>query len=237
MPRNRLIPGLALVGLVAALGAWYAATRLRPPPTNGTLLPAGAPADFTLAAEGGPVRLSDFRGRTVLLFFGYTSCPDVCPITMAKLRQVVGTLDEDREAVQVLLVSVDPEVDTPDRLGDYVRRFDPAFTGLTGSRPELTAAARSFGAYAGEVEEPASAATATTVPASHDGDEGHSGHGGSDGHAGAPTAPETHSDPARVIPHTAHVFGLDREGRFRMLWAPDLTAEQIATDVRALLRL
>lgn len=215
MPRNRLIPGLVLVAALAGLGAGYAVLRLQPPSFHGTYLGESAPSDFTLlGARRGAVNLADFRGQAVLLFFGYTSCPDICPLTMAKLAGVMDELGDRRSRVQVLLISVDPAVDTPERLDAYATGFDPAFIGLGGSPAELAAVARAFGAFAGEVEEDAAPAT------------GHEGH---DARAG--------TAPARVIPHTSHVFGLDRAGRFRVLWGPDLGAAEIAADVRALLRL
>lgn len=197
MPRRRLIP-IALV-LVAAAAA-VALPRLRPPVFHATDLGAAATVrDFTLeAADRGPVGLSDFRGRVVLLFFGYTSCPDICPTTMAKLRNVMERLGEKRRDVAVILITTDPAVDTPHRLREYVQAFNPGFVGLGGEPAELAEVARSYGAWAGEP---------------HD--------------AGA----------ERMIPHTPHVFGIDRDGRFRLLWSPDLTAEQIAEDVRGLLRL
>jgi protein SCO1/2 len=77
-------------------------------------------------------RLEDWRGKAVVLFFGFTHCPDVCPTTLAEIAQAVKTLGPDAERVQVLMVSVDPERDTPEALAKYVTAFDPRFLALSG---------------------------------------------------------------------------------------------------------
>lgn len=195
---------IATLFLLAAgmLVAAAVAPRLRPPTFHGTDLGVESPAlDFTLtAADQGSVSLSDFRDRVPVIFFGYTSCPDVCPTTMARLARAMELLGSDREDVQVLLVTVDPEVDTPDRLQTYVRAFDPAFLGLHGDETVLRQVARDFGAFGGEP---------------HMDDDGMT----------------------RLIAHSSHIFGVDRAGRLRLLWGGDLTAEDLAEDLRSLLRL
>lgn len=109
---------------------------------------APLPTDFTLSSADGPVSLRDFRGKLVLLYFGYTFCPDVCPTALTTLAQAVKQLSpEDRQRVQVLFVSVDPARDTPQHLKEYLAFFDPGFIGVTGSAPEIAAAARSWGVY------------------------------------------------------------------------------------------
>lgn len=88
--------------------------------------------------NGRPRSLSDFKGKVVLLFFGYTSCPGPCPTALAEMAQVVKELGPDGERVQGLFVTVDPERDTPQRLATYLRSFDPSFLGLTGSKGDWT---------------------------------------------------------------------------------------------------
>jgi len=90
--------------------------------------------DFT-----GKVRtLADFKGSAVLVFFGYTQCPDVCPATLAEMKTVKQLLGEDAKRFQVLFVTIDPERDTPELLSRYVTAFDPTFLGLRGD-PRATA--------------------------------------------------------------------------------------------------
>ncbi len=95
----------------------------------------GAPYGHTLELTdhtGKPRRLEDFRGKAVVLFFGFTRCPDICPTTLADIAQAVKSLGADAERVQVLMVSVDPERDTPEALAKYVTAFDPRFIALRG---------------------------------------------------------------------------------------------------------
>lgn len=96
------------------------------------------PNDFLLTDHRGkPTRLSDFRGKIVALFFGFTQCPDVCPTTLAEFAQVYRDLGRDADQVQVLFITIDPERDTQQLLGEYVPAFDSRFIGLRGS-PEET---------------------------------------------------------------------------------------------------
>lgn len=95
--------------------------------------------EFRLTDERGEtVTEEDFLGRPTAVFFGYTHCPDICPITMGKLRMAIGQMPEDlRDDVQVLFVSVDPERDDPARLTEYTASFGPQFIGLTADEPTL----------------------------------------------------------------------------------------------------
>jgi protein SCO1/2 len=95
--------------------------------------------DFALTDHTGkPRTLADFKGKVVVLFFGFTHCPEACPLTMAELAGARKTLGKDAERVQVLFVTVDPARDTPKVLAQYVPGFDPSFLGLYGD-PEATA--------------------------------------------------------------------------------------------------
>lgn len=101
-----------------------------------------------LSDHNGKLRqLSDFSGKVVVVFFGFTQCPDVCPTALAELTEVMKKLGPDADRVQVLLISVDPERDTPEVLKQYVTAFDPRFLGLTGTPDQVKKAAASFKAY------------------------------------------------------------------------------------------
>jgi protein SCO1/2 len=110
----------------------------------------GAPYGHTLELTdhtGKPRRLEDFRGKAVVLFFGFTHCPDICPTTLADISQAIKALGPDAERVQVLMVSVDPERDTPEALAKYVTAFDPRFLGLRGDLPATQKVAKEFKIY------------------------------------------------------------------------------------------
>jgi protein SCO1/2 len=101
--------------------------------------------DFTLTAHTGkPARVSDFNGKVVVMFFGYTHCPDICAPTLMKLDQVVKRLGDEAKNVQVLFVTVDPEHDTVKQLAGFIPPFNPAFIGLTGSDKEIAAVASEY---------------------------------------------------------------------------------------------
>jgi protein SCO1/2 len=101
--------------------------------------------DFSLTDHTGtPRTLADFRGRAVLLFFGYSHCPDACPTTMAKMAQAVDRLGDDGKRVQGLFVTLDPARDTAEALGEYVPAFHPSFIGLHGSEAEVARMAADF---------------------------------------------------------------------------------------------
>jgi protein SCO1 len=101
--------------------------------------------DFTLTDHTGKTRtLADFRGKVVVVFFGYTRCPDVCPTTLADLKVAREQLGEDGKRVQVLFVTVDPERDTRELLANYVPAFDPSFLGLYGDPAAIARVAKEF---------------------------------------------------------------------------------------------
>lgn len=105
-----------------------------------------AHADFHLnEADGKPVSLADFRGKVVVLFFGYTHCPQVCPTTLADLAHMMRLLGKDADRVQVLFVTLDPERDTPELLAKYPAAFYPTFKGLYGDSGATAQAAQAFG--------------------------------------------------------------------------------------------
>jgi protein SCO1/2 len=136
---------LAAVLVIALIGWWNL-----PPQLHGIQLQSPRVAeDFTLTTSTGETKsLSDFRGKYVVLFFGYTFCPDVCPTTLNDLQQLVKELGAERASdIQVVMVSVDPERDTPEQLATYLNYFDPAFLGMTGSVEEIQPVASQFGIF------------------------------------------------------------------------------------------
>jgi protein SCO1/2 len=111
--------------------------------------------DFDLTDQNGQRRtLADFRGKVVVVFFGYTQCPDVCPTTMAELAEAKRLLGTDGERLQGVFVSVDPERDTPEVLRAYMDSFDPGFIALRPTPDELPGLARRFRIVYNKVEGP-----------------------------------------------------------------------------------
>jgi protein SCO1/2 len=109
---------------------------------------------FSLAGAGGKtITAQDLKGKTVLLFFGYAGCPDICPTTMAQLTNVLQQLEEDADNVRIVFISVDPHRDTPDILQAYVNGFNNNAIGLTGNEQQITALARSY-RVAFQIEKP-----------------------------------------------------------------------------------
>jgi protein SCO1 len=111
----------------------------------------GMGGPIQLADPGGKVRtLDDFRGKVVVVVFGFTHCPDVCPTTLADMASAVRQLGDRAGEVQVLFVTVDPKRDTAELLRQYVPAFHPGFIGLRGSPSEIEAVTRAFKVYANE---------------------------------------------------------------------------------------
>ena len=141
---------LILLALVLAGCAVLPAQPAGPPDNSaGTVLdPPQELNDFTLTSHtGARLRLSDLRGRPILLFFGYTNCPDVCPATLVEWKKVRETLGDAAQEVAWLFVSVDSARDTPDVLARYVGGYDPSFTGLSGDTATLQSIAKDYGLY------------------------------------------------------------------------------------------
>jgi Uncharacterized protein SCO1/SenC/PrrC, involved in biogenesis of respiratory and photosynthetic systems len=147
--RGRLARGAALLGMALALAACDSGPpQFRGSDITGTRLGR----DLALVDHAGvPRTLADYAGKVVVVFFGFTQCPDVCPTSLAEMAQVAKTLGEDAKDVQVLMVTVDPERDTPDVLRQYVTAFDPRFVGLTGTPEQIKQAAASFKVYYAKV--------------------------------------------------------------------------------------
>lgn len=97
--------------------------------------------------SGQVVRLSDYRRRVVLVFFGYTHCPDACPLTVAKVTKAMQLLGEQRGQVRFIFITTDPARDTPERLREWLDGFNPAFVGLRGSEAELAGIERRYGVF------------------------------------------------------------------------------------------
>ncbi|MCL4769983.1 MAG: SCO family protein [Burkholderiaceae bacterium] len=136
---------LAFASLLLGLGLALAACESEPAFRNTDVTGADFAGDFALTGhDGKPRTLADFRGKVVVVFFGYTQCPDVCPSTMTELAEVMQRLGPDADRVQVLFVTVDPERDTQELLSHYVPAFDKRFLGLYGDAAATERTAKTF---------------------------------------------------------------------------------------------
>ena len=183
--------GAALAGI--------ALPRLFPYTFHGTILQAPDTApDFSLTTHTGqPASLRDFRGKLVVMFFGYTHCPDVCPATLGVTAKAMDLLGKKAEDIQVLFITVDPERDTPERLTEYITYFDPNFTGLTGTPEEIAQVAALYGVY---------------------------------------YARQAAEGEGYWLDHTASTLVIDRTGRLKLILPFGTSAEDMAADLRMLLK-
>lgn len=146
---------LLKISAVCAALALSGCTPSTPTFQNTDISGADFGKNFTLTDHTGKTRsLSDYQGKVVLIFFGFTQCPDVCPTTLAELSEVMKKLGSGADRVQVLFITVDPERDTQTVLGQYVPAFDPRFVGLTGSVEQIAAVAKDFKAFYQKVPTP-----------------------------------------------------------------------------------
>ena len=155
--------------------------------------------DFTLTDQHGqPFHLSDQKGKVVLLYFGYTYCPDVCPTTMGDFKRIHQKLEEKADQVDFVFVTADPDRDKPERLKKYLEIFNPDFIGLVGTQEELDVVYEGFDVYVEKVEVEDSAAD-------------------------------------YLVSHTATVFLIDPEGRWRLLYDYGTPPDDIVGDIELLL--
>lgn len=154
MNKRKLLQCMALGAVsMALLASVSGCSDAKPSFTAIDVTGADYAKDFELTDHNGQVRhLTDFAGKIVVVFFGYTQCPDFCPTTMSELLEVKKALGKDGERLQVLFVTVDPARDTPEVLKAYVGNFDPTFLGLYTTPDKLAALAKDFKAYYKKVD-------------------------------------------------------------------------------------
>lgn len=142
--RVGLVLGVIIVGVLIA--RFLVLPRLQPHIFGGAVIQSNQQAPRTeLISADGPVSVRDFEGEVVVLYFGYTFCPDVCPATLNKLADAMALLGDRANQVQIIMVSVDPARDTPEMLKEYVTHFHPDFIGVTGDEATVNRVATLFG--------------------------------------------------------------------------------------------
>ncbi|MBV6391178.1 MAG: hypothetical protein KPEEDBHJ_00386 [Anaerolineales bacterium] len=159
MIKKNLYFVLFIVTVVIGLTMLVEVVFRKPYSFHGTIINPPLPVtDFTLQTSNEEVfRLSDQKGKIILLFFGYTSCPDVCPVTLATFKQVYDNLGEDAQQVRFVMITADPDRDTPDKVAEYAARFNPEFIGLSGDMTALDSIWKELGVFV-EKQETGSAA-------------------------------------------------------------------------------
>jgi len=146
-----------VAAFAAAIGLWlgqrYFAAAAQPVLRNAVLYPSPRSIpDFHLTqASGAPLSMNDWRGHWDIVYFGYTSCPDVCPTTLFDMSQLLSKLGPDADRVGAVFITVDPERDTPAVMKDYLSNFDPHLRGLTGDQASINAAIKAYRVYAKKV--------------------------------------------------------------------------------------
>ncbi|HSV34897.1 MAG TPA: SCO family protein [Ramlibacter sp.] len=152
MKRRLALTTVAAVAIAAITGL-AACTDSKPQFKAIDVTGADYAKDFQLPDHNGKMRsLKDFQGKLVVMFFGYTQCPDVCPTTMTELAEARKLLGADGEKVQGVFVTIDPQRDTPEVLKGYMANFDPTFVALRGSPEQLAAMAKDFKVFYKKVE-------------------------------------------------------------------------------------
>ena len=189
---------LSIVTLLAglAVGVYF----FRPHTFHGTVIQSPSPSfNFKLSGANGDVSLNDYRGKLVLIYFGYTFCPDICPATLANVGQALRSLSEKQaNDIQLIMISLDPERDTPENLAEYMNHFYPTFIGITGSDEQLAEVTSLYGIF----YQKSPGKTAETY----------------------------------LIDHTATLLVIDREGYLKLVFPFGVTVDEIADDLKYMLR-
>jgi protein SCO1/2 len=147
-----LIPYLLLVAALAGVALWWQGRQGGEVPVLGKVVSSGAVAvggPFTLTGTNGKrVSDQDFRGRYMLVYFGYSMCPDVCPTTLAVMADALARMGDQAKNIVPVFITIDPERDTPKVLAPYMKEFGDQFVGLTGTVQEIAAVEKAYKVYA-----------------------------------------------------------------------------------------
>lgn len=193
--KTKILLGTIAIILGLATGIYF----FRPHTFHGTVIQSPETSyDFTLTGGSGDVSLSDFRGKLVLIYFGYTFCPDICPATLGNVNQALKEIGAKAEDIQLIMISLDPQRDTPEKLEQYVAHFNPTFIGITGTQEQVDTVTSLYGIFYEKKE----GSEATSY----------------------------------LIDHTATLMVIDREGYLKLVFPFGVTADEIADDLKYMLR-
>lgn len=167
--------------------------------------------NFALTDQTGKtVHDTDFRGRLMLVFFGFTHCPDICPVSTATLSQVMGKLGEKADQVAPVFITVDPERDSPSVLKDYLANFDKHMIGLTGTPEQIRQVTELYKAYFAKINVPMDA----EATEDHTADDDHEGHGHDHDHA----MHDMHHEENYTVNHSGFIYLMGKDGKFLRLF-------------------
>jgi protein SCO1/2 len=191
---------LTVAGLLAAVLLVWGLAFAQPYRLHGSEITSNVPApEIALTrADGTDFSLAGRKGRIVMIFFGYTSCPDICPTTLADMKRVKADLGEKADQVDFVFITVDPDRDTPERVQAYAGGFDASFIGLSGSEAELEAVWQGYGVYR-QIQESNSAA-------------------------------------GYLVDHSTRIYLVDKANHLRETFAYGTPVQDIADDIRYLLK-
>ena len=138
-----------LLVMIAVVGIVFGFVIKRPYTFRGSVIDPAVPApEFSLlSSQGGEYRLGSRTGKFILIFFGYTHCPDVCPTTLYEMKEIKARLKDKAENIEFVFITVDPERDTQEQLTRYLASFDGSFFGLTGTNEQLEMVWKDYGVY------------------------------------------------------------------------------------------
>ncbi len=223
-PAARRTAALLLVFLLVAVGAasvtllalGRSATGTPPAAFHGLPFNPPEPApDFTLLDQNRhPLRLSDLQGSVVVLYFGFTYCPDECPATLGKWKSVYEKLGAEAGHVRFVMITVDPERDTPERMGEYLSAFSPAFVGLSGPLADIEDTAQAYNVFFKKV-----GLTEEQVESLHLGDDEH-----------------THEEEVYLVNHTTLTYVIDPTGQLVLAHTIDMPVAELLADLAKLLQ-
>jgi protein SCO1/2 len=205
----------------------------------------GAPSPAARPAVGGPFALvdsegravtdADFRGRFMLVYFGFTYCPDVCPTSLTYIAQALDRLGPDADKVVPVFITVDPERDTPEQLKEYVRHFHPKLVGLTGTPEQIAAAAKAYRVYFAKARVPGAQAAKTKdqAPETPPGAQAPKPEDPAASSAPGPSSGRPSPPDEYTMDHTSITYLMGRDGKFLAHFSHGTEPDAIAARVRA----
>jgi len=203
-----VLVGMLVIVVAMVLGLYYISERLGGGEAGETAAGADIGGPFTLTDQNGKtVTDEDFRGSLMLVYFGYTNCPDVCPLTLSTFGQALDLLGDDARDVVPVFITVDPDRDTVEHLKTYMAQFDRRIVALTGSPDAIAQAAKAYHVYFKRAEP------------------------GTGQQAGMAAGHEGHEMPGYAMDHTSIIYLMDRNGHYAAHFDQSTTPAQMAAGI------